>query len=51
MYNDLDIKCNFYEKCKKIVKLLDLARHEELCQKPTCWNYGICESYENPAFS
>jgi len=42
MYNDLDIRCGF-ENCKKIVKLLDLAKHESVCQRPKCWNHEICE--------
>lgn len=30
---------------------MDLARHEEMCQKPVCWNFNNCEGYENPTFS
>lgn len=51
MYNDLDIKCTFFDKCNKVTKLIDLARHEELCQKPVCWNFNNCEGYEVPGFS
>lgn len=42
MYNDLDIRCVF-ENCKKVVKLLDLAKHESICQRPKCWNFDLCE--------
>lgn len=46
MYNDLDIRCSF-EKCKKIVKLIDLAKHEANCQRAKCWNYDNCEGNES----
>lgn len=48
MYNDLDIRCSF-ESCKKVVKLMDLAKHETTCQLPKCWNYENCENNEDPA--
>lgn len=46
MYNDLDIRCVF-EKCKKVVKLIDLSRHEAMCQRAKCWNFDNCEGTES----
>jgi len=45
IYNDLDIKCQYYDKCGKVVKLVDLEAHERVCQLPKCANFDICESY------
>lgn len=45
MYNGLDIQCEFYEKCKKVVKLSDLADHEATCQLPKCFNFDVCENH------
>lgn len=44
LYNDLDIKCQYYDKCKKIVKLIDLEAHEKVCQLPKCLNFSICNN-------
>jgi hypothetical protein len=44
LYNDLDIKCTYYDKCNKIVKLIDLDQHEKVCQLPKCVNYAICNN-------
>lgn len=46
MYLSLDIKCS-NNKCKKAVKLIDLAKHEENCLKIKCWNYQACEQPQN----
>ena len=48
-YNDLLIKCKYYDDCKKICKLGDLPAHEAKCQHPKCKNYKICENYANLA--
>jgi len=45
MYNDLDIQCAHFEKCKQIVKLCDLEKHEKTCQLPKCQNYELCENF------
>jgi len=50
MYNDLDIRCSF-ENCKKVVKLLDLAKHETVCQRAKCWNFDNCEGNDEPVRS
>lgn len=38
VYKNLDIRCA-NPKCEKILKLGDLAPHEEICMKPKCWNF------------
>eukprot|EP00330_Aristerostoma_sp_ATCC50986_P000740 CAMPEP_0114592952 /NCGR_PEP_ID=MMETSP0125-20121206/14652_1 /TAXON_ID=485358 ORGANISM="Aristerostoma sp., Strain ATCC 50986" /NCGR_SAMPLE_ID=MMETSP0125 /ASSEMBLY_ACC=CAM_ASM_000245 /LENGTH=285 /DNA_ID=CAMNT_0001791857 /DNA_START=280 /DNA_END=1137 /DNA_ORIENTATION=- len=50
MYNDLDIQCEYFDKCKKVVKLSDLADHEATCQLPKCFNYEICENHAKNEF-
>ena len=46
LYNNLDIKCS-NAKCGKVVKVIDLAKHESTCLMPKCWNYEICEKGQN----
>ena len=38
LYNDLDVECS-NPKCKKMVKLMDLDNHENMCLKVKCWNF------------
>lgn len=38
LYNDLDVEC-INPKCKRLIKLIDLDKHEQLCTKIKCWNY------------
>jgi E3 ubiquitin-protein ligase NRDP1 len=42
MYNELDIKCQYYDKCNQTVKLIDLDKHEKVCQLPKCNNFELC---------
>jgi hypothetical protein len=42
MYNDLDIKCAHYDKCNQTVKLVDLEKHEKICQLAKCPNFELC---------
>ena len=44
IYNDLDIKCKFFNKWNQIVKLCDLDKHEQLCQLPKCFNFEQCNN-------
>jgi len=44
MYNNIDIKCSNYAKCNKIVKLVDLEKHEYDCTTPNCLNFECCGS-------
>ena len=46
VYNNLDIKCS-NAKCGKVLKLGDLATHENVCLRPKCWNYEVCEKAQN----
>ena len=41
MHNNLDIKCS-NPKCNKILKLIDIDKHEEVCLKVKCWNFDNC---------
>ena len=45
MYNDLDVKCQYYDQCKQIVKLVDLEQHEKTCQLPKCGNFELCSNF------
>lgn len=45
MYNDLDVKCKYYDQCKQVVKLVDLEQHEKICQLPKCGNFELCGNY------
>lgn len=31
IYNDLDIKCSYFDICKKTLKMYDLNEHEKKC--------------------
>jgi len=42
IYNDLDIRCKYYDQCKTILKIADLEVHEKVCQLPKCENFEIC---------
>lgn len=42
LYASLDIKC-INPKCKQIIKLSDLVKHEQKCMISKCWNYDVCE--------
>ena len=44
IYNDLDIKC---ENCSKVLKIGDLAKHEEKCGRTACFNSAVCDGFEN----
>ena len=44
-YNDLKIKCMYFDDCKKICSLGDLSDHEAKCKLPKCKNFKICENY------
>lgn len=44
MYNNIDIKCSNYAKCNKIVKIVDLEKHEYECTTPNCVNFEVCGS-------
>jgi len=44
MYNNLEIKCSNYENCKKKVTISELQKHEEICNKPKCLNFKICDN-------
>lgn len=46
LYNNLDIRCSNH-KCNKVVKLIDLQVHEEMCLKVKCWNFDNCEKVQN----
>jgi len=50
IYNDLDVKCKFYVQCKQIVKLIDLDKHEKVCQLPKCANYDVCQNFVKPEY-
>lgn len=45
IYNDLDIRCE--KGCLKVIKLLDLPKHELNCGRPKCWNNEMCDGYAN----
>ncbi len=49
LYRNLDIKCKFKE-CEKYVKLIDLEKHENICNKKKCLNYGICKNEADDVF-
>lgn len=42
IYNDLDIRCKYYDQCKTVLKIADLEDHEKVCQIPKCENFEIC---------
>jgi E3 ubiquitin-protein ligase NRDP1 len=42
IYNDLDIRCKYYDQCKTVLKISDLEDHEKVCQIPKCENFEIC---------
>lgn len=52
VYNELEIRCKYFEKCKRVVKLYDLEGHENNCAKVRCCNYEVCkgESAANKLF-
>jgi len=47
MYNELDVHCKHYEKCKQVLKLVDLDQHEKTCQLPRCCNFELCGNIMN----
>lgn len=49
IYKNLDIKCS-NPKCNKVLKLIDLAKHESTCLMTKCWNFDNCEKAENKSF-
>lgn len=42
LYNELNIKCKYYDDCQTILKVADLESHEKICNVPKCANYDIC---------
>ena len=44
MYNNIDIRCSNFAKCNKIVKIVDLEKHELDCTTPNCVNFESCGS-------
>jgi|JI6StandDraft_1071083.scaffolds.fasta_scaffold03819_4 hypothetical protein len=44
VYNELDIRCCYFEKCNRTVKMCDLEGHENNCAKVKCFNYLVCEA-------
>jgi E3 ubiquitin-protein ligase NRDP1 len=47
MYNELDIKCIHFDKCNQTCKLIDLDKHEKVCQLPRCGNFDLCGNLLN----
>ncbi len=41
VYFNLDIKCS-NPKCERVLKLLDLPKHEATCLLAKCWNFDNC---------
>jgi hypothetical protein len=50
IYNNIEIKCRFFDKCNRKVLMTDLELHEKNCQKPKCKNYDVCASNCNDRF-
>ena len=48
IYQDLDLKCS---KCPSVVKLGDLAKHEEKCGLIKCDYHEQCGGYQNKAIN
>ena len=49
LYKNLDIKCKYTEECDKVVKLIDLAYHEMMCQLPKCEFFQFCGNHVRPS--
>jgi len=47
MYNELDVRCIHFDKCNQTIKLIDLEKHEKVCQLPRCANFDLCGNLLN----